>query len=352
MTDAWKLTQLLAGPGKRAIGGAAFAAFSLWAEVCPAQADVPVDLSWEAPEGCSQQVEVEQQIRMLVGTLGEAHQVSRLRVTGSIEPFNERYRLTLVIERKSTHGTRVIESDDCQSLGKAAAVVLGLLVRREISSGRELTESDISGQPELSKPPEAAKPIAAPRQPEIPPQPPPVARLRSWRAIVQGPKVSVDLWTLPRASIGVGLGAGIAHGAWRAFVTGGLWKSQSSTFSGFQPFQADFHRWSLESWLCRGARLNPFEIAPCALLAFDDVTARASGGGRVPRARSAAWLSVGGGISGYWHIDHNLSLVISGSGRIMTIRPQFLVEGFAGEDLAHKVPLGTFVSSLGFEWIF
>jgi hypothetical protein len=322
--------------------------------VCLAQTNDPVELSWEAPESCPQQVEVQEQIGALVGTLGDMQQPNRLRVKGVIEPYNERYRLTLLIERKTTHGTRVIESDDCQSLGKAAAVVLGLLVRREINLGRELTESDISGQPEPPKPPEAAKPIVAPRPPtpETPAQPPPVARERLWRAVVQGPQVNVDFLTLPRTSYGTSLGLGITHSAWRALLSGGLWLSQSSTSSGVQPYQADFRRWSLESRVCRGSKLNPFEIAPCALLAFDDLTARASGGGRVPTARSAVWLSVGGGISGYWHLNRNFSFVIHGSGWIMTNRPQFLVEGMLGEDLAHKVPLGTFVSSLGCEWIF
>jgi hypothetical protein len=261
--------------------------------------------------------------------------------------------LTLLIERNTTHGTRIIESDDCQSLGKAAAIVVGLLVRRQ-NSGRELTESDISGQPEPPKPPEAAKPIVAPRPPtlETPAQPPPTLRERTWRAVVRGPEVNVDFLTLPRANYGTSLGLGLSHSAWRAFVTGGLWTSQTKTTSGLQAYQADFRRWSLEAWACRGSNLNSFEIAPCGLLAFDDVRASASGAGRVPTARNAAWLSVGGGISGYLHIHRNISFVVSGSGRIMTNRPQFLVEGMLGEALAHKVPLGTFVSSLGFEWIF
>lgn len=327
-------------------------ALSLTAEVCLAQTDGPIELSWDAPEGCPQQTEEQEQISTLVGALGATPQPNRLRVRGIIEPFNERYRLTLLIERNTTHGTRVIESDDCHSLGKAAAVVLGLLVRREISSGRELTESEISGQPEAPKPrvgtstkPPSEKPTAASQAPSASPASP-------WRLLIHGPQVSVDLWTLPRKNIGAGAGAGIAYYDWRAFVSGGIWTSQSTTSTGVQPYQADFRRWSLEAWVCRGAKLNPFEIAPCGLLAFDDVNARASGGGRVPRARSVAWLSVGAGISGYWHINRHFSFVVSGSGRMMTVRPEFLVEGFAGEGRAYKVPLGTFVSSLGFEFIF
>ena len=136
MAGTRKLNQLRAQSIIRPTCGAA-SALALWvqSEVCLAQTDLPVELSWEAPENCPQQPEVQQQIRALVGTLGETQRSNPLHVSGVIEPFNERYRLTLLIERKATHGTRVIESEDCQSLGKAAAVVLGLLVRRAINSG-------------------------------------------------------------------------------------------------------------------------------------------------------------------------------------------------------------------------
>ena len=345
-----KLTQFLAGPGKRAICGAACAAFSLQSEVCFAQADVPVDLSWEAPEGCSQQVEVEQQIRLLVGTPGETRQVSRLRVTGTIEPFNEHYRLTLLIERNTTHGTRIIESDDCQSLGKAAAVVVGLLVRRQYS-GRELTEGELSGRPEL--PLDVTPPtVPVPPVTQPPPQPPTPAKEREWRLLVRGPELSADFLTLPRTSYGLNLGLGTVYHEWHAFVSGGPWLSQTKSAPVLQPYQADFRRWSVEAWVCRGLKLDSFEIAPCGLVAFDDVIARASGGGRVPRQASALWLSAGGGITGYWHFGRNFAAAIRGSGRLMTKRPQFIVEGFVGDEQVHRVPLGTFVASLGGEWIF
>ncbi len=332
------------------IRGVACAALLLQAEVCLAQTDVPVDLSWEAPEGCSQQVEVEQQIRMLVGSPGELRQVSRLRVTGTIEPFNEHYRLTLLIERNTTRGTRIIESDDCQSLGKAAAVVVGLLVRRQ-NSGRELTESELSGRPEPQlnvAPPAAPKPPAT----QPPPQVSPVAKERTWRLLIRGPEFSADFLTLPRTSYGLNLGLGVFHNGWHAFISGGPWLSQTKSAFGVQPYQADFRRWSAEAWVCRGSRLESFEIAPCGLLAFDDVISRASGGGRVPREASALWLSVGGGIASYWHLGRNFAFALRGSGRIMTKRPQFLVEDFQGDEQVHRVPLGTFVASLGGEWIF
>ena len=119
----------------------------LQVNLCLAQPGEPVELTWEAPQNCSQLSEVQQQLRVLVGTSSN-ELTSPLRAHGTIEPLGKRYRLTLVIERSTTRGMRVIESDDCHSLGKAAAVVLGLLVQKERALGRELSESEISGQPQ------------------------------------------------------------------------------------------------------------------------------------------------------------------------------------------------------------
>lgn len=348
MAGTRKLRQLSAI--RRASCGVACAACLVQAEVCLAQSDAPVELSWDAPEGCPQQPEVLEQVRVLVGAAGEISQPSRLRVSGIIEPFDERYRLTLLIERKAMHGTRVIESDDCQSLGKAAAVVVGLLVRRQ-KSGDELSESDISGKAETPKPTVGAQPTVKPPL-RTAPQASSISRVSPWRAVIRGPSVNVDSWTLPRPSAGVSVGAGVAYYDWKAFVSGGLWMAQTKASSGLQPYLADFRRMSFEVWACRGWRLSAFELAPCALAALDDMKASASGGGRVPTARRGTWPSAGGGISAYWHFHRNIAFVATGSGRIMLGRPEFVVEGFSGVDQAHKVPFGTLVASLGCEWIF
>ena len=154
--------------------------------ICLAQADTPVELTWEAPENCSQKLsDVQQQLRALVGATSD-ELLSPLRAHGTIEPLDKRYRLTLVIERSATRGVRVIESDDCHSLGKAAAVVLGLLVQKERTLGRELSETEISGQPQPPSEPEHQPTPVPPKEapPTAPATPRPRARSRRfarWR---------------------------------------------------------------------------------------------------------------------------------------------------------------------------
>ena len=317
-----------------------------------AQADTPVQLSWEAPKNCPQQPEVDQQVRTLVGTAG-SEPASPLQAHGIIESLDQHYRLTLFIERGATHGTRTIESEDCKSLGKAAAVVLGLLVQRERTLGRELSESEISGQPEAP-----AKPVDQPPAPKQapPPAPPPLPSSpgpsRLWHLLLRAPEGKAGFMTLPRVGYGVGLGVGVAYRTWRAIVTGTMYQSQDQGSTGLQLYQVHYGRKTLEFLGCHGWRSGLVEVAPCAVIAADAVSAHASGDYLVARDQTALWLSVGGGISGYLHLHRYLSLVATGTGLVTTKRARFLVGTVTETEPVHRVPLATLDASLAFEWIF
>ena len=336
---------------------ASVCALMLRVNVCLAQADAPAELTWEAPENCSQIAEVQQQLRALVGaSIGEL--ISPLRAHGTIEPLGKRYRLTLVIERSATRGMREIESDDCHSLGRAAAVVLGLLVQKERALGRELSESEISGQPQppsepQKQPPPVPTTEALPAKlAEPPPLPPSTQPSRRWHLLVRAPEARVNFMTLPRVGYGIGLGVGVTYKAWRAIVVGALYQPQDEVSTGAQPYRVEFRRKTAEMIGCHGWRSGLVEVAPCAVVAADDVSARASGDSLVATNRTAFWISIGGGISGYVHLFNHLSLVASGNGLIATKRSRFLLETLTGMQQAHKVPPGTASGSLACEWIF
>ncbi len=337
----------------------------LQVNLCLAQPGEPVELTWEAPQNCSQLSEVQQQLRVLVGTSSN-ELTSPLRAHGTIEPLGKRYRLTLVIERSTTRGLRVIESDGCHSLGKAAAVVLGLLVQKERALGRELSENEISGQPEPPSRPEKQPTLVLPKQapPTAPAKPQPLpANTRSsrrWQLLLRAPEATVNFMTLPHVGYGVGLGVGVGYQAWRAVVAGTFYPSQAEASTGAQPYRVEFRRKSFEMMGCHGWRSGVVEVAPCAVLTADDVLAHASGDSLVSTDRTAFWISIGGGISGYVHLFSHLSLVASGNGLIATKRTRFLIPPppptmfgtLTGIQQAHKVPLGTANGSLACEWIF
>ncbi len=68
--------------------------------------------------------------------------------------------------------------------------------------------------------------------------------------------------------------------------------------------------------------------------------------------QKAHWISIGGGISGFSHIQRHFAFLVSGFGRIATNREQFQVETVTGVEQAYRVSLGTLDASIVSEWIF
>jgi hypothetical protein len=334
------------------------------------------ELEWESPSGCPQKSKVDERIHLLLGASPGSVLSSHLRALGVVEPIGERFQLTLTVDVGQTRKVRVIASDECTSLGEAAAVVLGLLVRKELDLGRELSNTDLGNDFQTpSKPiePTAEKSVSpaekkaspAPKSPVIPaqvpePEPEPGFR-RQWFLLVRGPMGSADFLTLPDTGLGLGLAAGVLHYPWRFFASATFWSSQERTTTGAEAYRATFKRQSAEIWGCRGWRKSTFELAPCVVTAVDLLNAGASSGRLTTQERRVGVFSAGVGLTGHLHLASWLSLFLSTTGRFIVNRPTFVVQAMSitqtdpvalTSEQAHTVPTATIVSSLGVEWIF
>src|SRR6187399_1897247 len=87
-----------------------------------------LDLKWKAPAGCPTGEVVRARVRSLVGA--SVDDASRLRAEGEIAHNKRHYRLTLSVRDGDANTQRVIDSESCSDLAGAAAVTLGLLMRR------------------------------------------------------------------------------------------------------------------------------------------------------------------------------------------------------------------------------
>jgi hypothetical protein len=322
-----------------------------------AQPNQSFELEWYSPSSCPQQFEVTEQIRSMLGVAPDAALPSGLRAKGELEPIDERFRLTLTVRVGRVERSRVIASDDCTSLGKAAAVVLGLLIRREHESGRALSDSDLGSefqQPAISKTPTLPPaPTVKPRERVAPPQTHDVPNQRSWHLLVMVPTATVDYFTLPKVGYGIGVAAGVAHNSWRWFASGTLWRTQRTAQGGVESYQASFARKSFETWVCRGWRSDAFELSPCALAAVDVLNASASGDRLTSEPRRIVFASAGAGLLGFWHLTERVGLFLSVSGRVQFRRSEFVVAGMLSTEYqTHTVPWGTTLTSIGSEWIF
>lgn len=317
-----------------------------------AQANRTLELDWQGPPSCPQQAQVTEQIQAILGAAPGATLPFGLRARGMIEPIDGRFQLTLTVRVGAIDRSRVIESDDCGSLGKAAAVVLGLLIRRTNESGRELSDSDLAGAfgpaSNLSDP--TPKKISPP-PPARPPPPRDHATRRDWQVLVMAPLMAIDYQVLPNIGYGLGAAAGFARNRWRGFLVGTFWLTQHQARGGAEPYEATFSRKSFEAWGCRGWRQGYLEVTPCALGALDVISASASGDRFSTKPQIVPTVSAGAGLVGYWHLSGSASLVLSTTGRIAPYRTQFVARGMLGASDAHTVPLGTMAAFLGAEFV-
>ena len=338
---------------------ACLSAVLLGSNVCLGQASESVELSWVAPENCPQQSQVQHQLQALFGNSSSDTQ-SPLIARGSITSVDGHYRLTLYIERRAAHGVRLIESDDCQSLGNAAAVVLGLLVEKERALGRELSETEISNNPEQARPPDnPPKPELAPEAAKLVVLQPVTQVERPWHLLLRAPVGSVNYLALPQVGWGVGLGIGVSYNKWRVVAAGTFFQAQEQLATA-HPYRVEYRRKTLELVGCHGWRSGAFELAPCGVVTADNVNVHASMKDALAGAndsftatdRKSYWLSLGGGISGFLYLQRHVALLVSGAGRITTNQVRFAVGTATGVDQAHRVPLGTLDAAIACEWIF
>lgn len=350
---------------RRGLSGALLFAMTIGGPVpCDAaQEPYPLELTWDAPQSCPQLDEVEEQIRTLVSGLTDGHWQSSMRARGTIVGSGPRFELTLVIQQGQSSGRRVIASDDCDSLGKAAAVVLGLLIRKE-RLGRDLSEREISGETEQPTQSGAAASAAASPAPSVRPEPPqakqssPLAVSTTTPTeisslILVAPNLVLDVGTLPGTGYGAGLGAGIAAERWRVFVTGNQWLSQSTRPFAEQLFQATFRRRSADVTGCFVWSLHRvFDAGPCAQFAVDLLSAEASGGRLLSNSETSVLFSVGAGLGAFWHFTPSTAIAFTAMGRLATRRPTFVLETPFGADGVYTVPSVSAGASLGLVWIF
>lgn len=357
------------------VSGVVGLALLLLAGTGAAESGVPVQLGWQAPANCPQEAQVRQKLRDLLGASAGDAAPSRLRAEGQIEPIGDRFRLTLNIHYDLVNATRVVQASSCEDLSGVAAVTLALLFRAEHSSNAPLTAKDlggasaaagaesrsVDGAQDRSRAAEDRasggdnRSAATETSPEkraadehVSASESGGSKPSSWQFVFRVPELRADVGVLPEPSYGIGLAAGFRQDAWRFLVSGTFWLAQEYTPGPFVGYGAHFGRVSGELSACRGFRFTGFELAPCVLLSLDDVSARATGVGISSTNPWTAWVSMGAGLQGLWHLNRNTALVFGLNGRVATSKPRFVSEGVGEVSQVGPAALGVV---LGCEWL-
>jgi hypothetical protein len=323
-----------------------------------------VSVHWTAPAACPGSDDLQARVRRLLPADPVAVRARQPLIADAlVEVLNGRYRLTLRVRRDGAlvGGTRVFDSDSCESLAGAAAVTLALLARGEAradGAAPSPSGSVTSAAPAVEVPapsktpppaPAASPPLATPgatagatRRDEQPASRP-EAR---WSPAFEAPLLAVDQGLLPSSAYGIGVGLGLRVSRLRVMLTGLLWLPQDSGAVG--TYGGTYERRSGELSGCYAWPLEPFDIGPCVTVALEDVTAHGSGPDVVAEPAHATWLTIGLAARADWSLRRWTALFLRPRLTFTTSRPTFAIDGVGP---IYQVPLVSAGVDIGCEWI-
>jgi len=184
-------------------------------------------LQWNAPEACPTQAAVQAEVHSLLE--GSTRTGVSLAVSGVALAVNDGYEVELRFDSKEGPGQRVLTGRDCKEVAKAAALVIALAIdpgvtidpnrQSALEAPTETPPPEPSPTPPGTSPAEPTKDRQ--RRPAPPPAPAPLPL-----SIEGALGAAVEWGTLPDLALGVGAGASLGIGAFRATLLGDLFPAR------------------------------------------------------------------------------------------------------------------------------
>ncbi|HYQ01903.1 MAG TPA: hypothetical protein VER96_24690 [Polyangiaceae bacterium] len=361
-----------------------------------AQTAAPIELKWTALDGCPSEATVLARVHKIAGTTRAT--ANTLRADASVtQPSDGLFRLRLEIHYGNLAAVRNIEGKSCKDLAGAAAVALALL----LSSEEPLSERDLAGGPLTTTQPGSSTTAAAAgagtsggatasntqsdnqdasqNKPSAASQNKPTAQTteptgstssssvvsgppRRWRVLLVAPLGSLGVGPTSPVSAGLGGGVGFSFDRWRFLAEGRLWAAQHETSSSGYDYDVKLKRLTATARGCRAFGGTRFELAPCALISVQHLTAIGGGRSIVSSTDTATWAAVGVGARSRFLVTPWLGLVAALDGEVEFSRPEVSVSlpPVDAHDpapkpipvsVAHLAPVAATLT-LGVEWIF
>jgi hypothetical protein len=315
-----------------------------------AQSAAPIELKWNALEGCPSADSVLARVRKIAGTTRATG--NTLRAAAAItQPSDGVFRLRLEIHYGGLAAVRNIEGKSCKDLAGAAAVALALLLSSEEplserdlagtspsttgatvsgNSGTSNTSgstgtSDTSGTSDGNQEPDnhATPQTPPPASPEATQPTTTTPSSAEWRVLLVAPLGALAVGPMPQLSRGLGGAVGFSFDRWQFLAEGKLWASQHETISS----------WGSESDL----ELNRF-------MSVHHLTVRGSGPNLASNTDTVTWAAVGLGAQGRWLITEWLALVGGLDAELQLSRPEISISLPVSGSLE---PTGSQVERLG-----
>lgn len=280
MTKVWSLL---------AIGAIATTPRRAVAETAP----LPLELRWDAPEGCPSSSFVRRRIEQIVRGPQTAPTRAEAKVEGGA---HGRLKVTLIVRTGDVEEHRTVEAASCSALAEAFAVVVAYVIDPssdaaridEAGSAEELFGPQGPGAPlaPAEAPPSAAPPNVGQAEktprPHAPPSGPPATQFAF------GLGASVASGPLPQASTGVVATAALRLHRLRVGALGTISSRQRQYFDG--PAGASFDMIDVGAFAGYMVPLGVFALGPCANIEATYVQLQGFGIRR-PWTSSGGWLT-------------------------------------------------------------
>ncbi|MDF2695446.1 MAG: hypothetical protein K0S65_3829 [Labilithrix sp.] len=246
---------------------------------------LPLELAWDAPEGCPDSVVVRRRIeRALSGPLTVPNTAL---ARGKIEKADDgRFHLTMMVRARDVEDARTIDAASCVPLAEAFAVVVALAIDpTKDADGRDERLAVETPSPAPAAPSAASRPVVGRATGESPA--PRSAPASQWAPHVAfGLGGSIAWGALPEVSPGLVASVAVRIDRFRVGALGTLWMRQNARFGGDRGASLDMVE--VGAFGAYMVPLGVFAIGPSANIEATYVRARGFGI-QTPSTGSATW---------------------------------------------------------------
>ncbi len=301
----------------RVVGGFTAFLLALGAARSASASERAFAVAWSAPAECPDAAAIAQYVDDVLGG-ADAGPVAVRAVGVVTRPPDAAYAVTLDLDAGAAQPSkRSLSGPDCESVSRAAALLIGLAVRARV------------------EPP----PAPLPPPPAPPPAPVQTARARPFLTLL----ALADEGSSPKPTLGIGVAGGMRWPHLRLEPMLGYFAPRSTNVASHPEVGAQFQLATAGARACSPFSADSVWLAPCVGGGVDWLRARGFGA-RVTRNASSWALVVRAGLLAGWDISPIISAHIELEGVLPLARPEFVVDGdgdvYRRDPLAARAALG------------
>ncbi len=302
----------------------------------------PLDVAWDAPEGCPDAAAFEQRVLAeadVEPTNDAASARVRVRVTIR-QRGSEDWILSIELEHADARDRRELVGTSCEGVVEAAVVLTSMrVVELVVETDVLVPEPRSPSEPRPAPPvePDSRRPTLDPPTPD--PEPPPVEppseapgrrprRAPEPGAVLLRAAGGVAYGVLPGVGAAVELGLGYEGDRWRVGLSGRGAPTRRAEHDTVAGVGGRFDLVGGQLDVCWAPTVGPVVLPLCGLLEAGGLRGVGRGDGAV--VRWSPWLGLGGSLAAVWRVSRFIAPRIALEGLGSLVRPGFVAGAAPG----------------------